>query len=170
MHAETESLASGALLMRGFAVPQAGLLLEDLERVRSRSPLRHMQTRGGQRMSVAMSNCGVNGWLTDRRGYRYDLTDPLTGARWPRMPDSFRQLASSAAAAAGFGAFVPDGCLISRYEPGARLSLHQDKDESDLDSPIVSISLGLPAVFLFGGQRRSDSPRHVPLVHGDVVV
>ena len=170
MHAEPEQLARGALLIRGFVAQQAGLLVEDLQRLAARSPLRRMKTRGGHRMSVAMSNCGVIGWLTDESGYRYDVIDPLTGARWPRMPDRFRQLATSAAAAAGFGAFMPDACLISRYEPRARLSLHQDKDENDLDSPIVSISLGLPAVFLFGGHQRSDPPRRVPLAHGDAVV
>jgi alkylated DNA repair protein (DNA oxidative demethylase) len=121
-------------------------------------------------MSVAMSNCGTTGWITDERGYRYDCRDPLTAAGWPAMPTSFSTLATCAAGAAGFPAFLPDACLISRYEPGARLSLHQDRDESDLDSPIVSISLGLPAVFLFGGQRRSERANRVPLAHGDVVV
>jgi alkylated DNA repair protein (DNA oxidative demethylase) len=165
-----EPLAPGAMLLRAFAAPQAAALVQNLRHVTARSPLRCMTTRGGYRMSVAMSNCGTTGWITDERGYRYDGRDPLTAARWPAMPTSFSALATCAAEAAGFPDFLPDACLISRYEPGARLSLHQDKDESDLESPIVSISLGLPAVFLFGGQRRSERANRVPLAHGDVVV
>jgi alkylated DNA repair protein (DNA oxidative demethylase) len=129
-----------------------------------------MTTPGGLRMSVAMSNCGVAGWVTDRGGYHYDACDPETTRRWPPMPQVFRELASSAAAEAGFPGFTPDACLISRYECGARLSLHQDKDEGDLEAPIVSVSLGLPAVFLFGGHRRTDRAQRVPLAHGDVAV
>ena len=121
-------------------------------------------------MSVAMSNCGTTGWISDATGYRYDSIDPLTSARWPPMPPGLPELATAAAAAAGFEGFLPDVCLVSRYQPGARLSMHQDKDECDLESPIVSISLGLPAIFLFGGLRRADRPRRVPLTHGDVVV
>jgi alkylated DNA repair protein (DNA oxidative demethylase) len=169
-HASREPLGPGAVLLREFALPQAGALLGALQEVLGRSPFRHMTTRGGHRMSVAMTNCGEVGWVTDETGYRYDAVDPPTATRWPPMPRVFREVAAAAALAAGFGAFVPDACLISRYAPGARLSLHQDKDEIDLESPIVSISLGLPAVFLFGGHRRSDRPRRVPLTHGDVVV
>ena len=165
-----EPLAPGAVLLRAFAAPQAAALVQDLQHVTACSPLRCMTTRGGYRMSVAMSNCGTTGWITDERGYRYDCRDPLTAACWPAMPTSFSMLATCAAGVAGFPAFLPDACLISRYEPGARLSLHQDRDESDLESPIVSISLGLPAVFLFGGQRRSEWANRVPLAHGDVVV
>jgi alkylated DNA repair protein (DNA oxidative demethylase) len=121
-------------------------------------------------MSVAMTNCGAVGWVTDRRGYRYDPVDPETGEAWPAMPPVFADLATRAAAAAGFDGFHPDACLINRYEPGARLSLHQDKDERDLGAPVVSVSLGLPATFLFGGMRRSERPRRVALTHGDVVV
>jgi alkylated DNA repair protein (DNA oxidative demethylase) len=165
-----EPLAPGAWLLRAFAAPQAEALVAALEEVTRRSPFRFMTTPGGYRMSVAMTNCGAAGWITDRTGYRYDALDPATAAHWPAMPNVFREVATAAAAAAGFGSFAPDACLINRYEPGARLSLHQDKDEHDLDSPIVSISLGLPAVFLFGGHRRSDRPRRVPLAHGDVAV
>jgi alkylated DNA repair protein (DNA oxidative demethylase) len=129
-----------------------------------------MVTPGGFEMSVAMTNCGRLGWASDRKGYRYAPLDPLTGQRWPEMPDIFLKLAASAAAAAGFDAFVPDACLINRYAPGAKLSLHQDKDERDFRQPIVSVSLGVPAVFLFGGLKRSDKTRQVPLAHGDVVV
>ena len=163
-------MAPGAWLLRAFAVPRAGALVAALEEVTRRSPFRFMTTPGGYRMSVAMTNCGAAGWITDPTGYRYDALDPVTAAHWPPMPEVFREVAIAAAAAARFGSFAPDACLINRYEPGARLSLHQDKDELDLDSPIVSISLGLPAVFLFGGHRRSDRPRRLPLANGDVVV
>ena len=165
-----ERLAPGASLLRAFAVRQAPALLEDLRELTARSPFRRMSTPGGLRMSVAMTNCGDAGWLTDRTGYRYAALDPVSEAPWPAMPSVVRDLATAAAAAAGFSAFAPDACLISRYEPGARLSLHQDKDERDLESPIVSVSLGLPAVFLLGGHSRSDRPRRIELEHADVVV
>ena len=165
-----ERLAPGASLLRAFAARQAQALLEDLRELTARSPFRCMSTPGGLRMSVAMTNCGDAGWLTDRTGYRYAALDPVSDAPWPAMPSAFRELATAAAAAAGFSAFAPDACLISRYEPGARLSLHQDKDERDLESPIVSVSLGLPAVFLLGGHSRSDRPRRIELEHADVVV
>ena len=168
--AAPEPLGPGAVLLRAFAMAQDGALLTALLEVAGRSPFRHMTTPGGYCMSVAMTNCGECGWVTDETGYRYDAVDPSTSAHWPAMPLVFCEVATRAAAAAGFGGFAPDACLISRYEPGARLSLHQDKDEIDLESPIVSISLGLPAVFLFGGRRRSERPRRVPLAHGDVVV
>ena len=168
--ASREPLGPGAVLLHGFAAPHAGLLFEAMQEVAGCSAFRHMTTPGGYRMSVAMTNCGECGWIADGTGYRYDSADPATGTRWPPMPPVFRDVARSAAAAAGFSDFAPDVCLISRYEPGARLSLHQDKDEIDLESPLVSISLGLRAVFLFGGHRRSDRPRRVPLTHGDVVV
>jgi len=129
-----------------------------------------MVTPGGHQMSVAMTNCGGVGWVTDRTGYRYDANDPEAGRPWPAMPPSFRELAGQAADQAGFGGFSPDACLINRYQPGARMSLHQDKDEHDFGAPIVSVSLGLPAVFLFGGLKRSGRPRRFRLQHGDVVV
>jgi alkylated DNA repair protein (DNA oxidative demethylase) len=166
----TEQLGAGALVLRAFARSSAGTLVEALGGAIQRSPFRRMSTPGGYRMSVAMSNCGEAGWVSDVTGYRYDALDPVSGVRWPAMPRPFRELAARAAAEAGFAGFTPDVCLMSRYEPGARLSLHQDKDEQDLEAPIVSVSLGLPAVFLFGGHRRADCPRRVPLVHGDVVV
>lgn len=165
-----ETLGPGAVLLRDFASSRAAPVLAALEEVVRGSPFRFMTTPGGYRMSVAITNCGATGWVTDRSGYRYDALDPLSAARWPEMPPVLRELAVEAAGAAGFAEFVPDACLINRYEPGARLSLHQDKNERDLDSPIVSLSLGLPAVFLFGGHRRADRPRRVPVAHGDVVV
>jgi alkylated DNA repair protein (DNA oxidative demethylase) len=164
-----EALAPGAVVLRRFAASEPALL-PAIRSVLGRAPLRHMQTPGGFRMSVAMSNCGALGWVSDTDGYRYSRTDPQGGRRWPPMPLAFEELATSAAEEAGFAGFVPDACLINRYEPGARLTLHQDKNERDFTAPIVSVSLGLPALFLFGGVKRSDRTQRVPLVHGDVVV
>lgn len=165
-----ERLAPGAVVLPGFAAPAEAELLAALGEVIARAPFRHMVTPGGFRMSVAMTNCGPYGWVTDRSGYRYDAVDPESGDEWPPMPEFLLRLAGDAAAHAGFGGFVPDACLINRYEPGARMSLHQDRNERDFDQPIVSVSLGLPAVFLFGGSKRADQPRRVELRHGDVMV
>jgi alkylated DNA repair protein (DNA oxidative demethylase) len=165
-----EPLAPGAWLLRGFAWDAATALLAGIEQVLASAPLRNMQTPGGRRMSVEMSNCGALGWISDRRGYRYVARDPLGGSPWPAMPEAFAELADRAAAVAGFPAFRPDACLVNCYRPGTRLALHQDRDEADLDAPIVSVSLGLPATFLFGGDARSDKPLRIPLRHGDVVV
>ncbi|MDI1286350.1 MAG: DNA oxidative demethylase AlkB [Reyranella sp.] len=167
---ETEALGPGATLLRGRALPLATTLLAEIEKIAARAPFRRMKTPGGFEMSVAMTNCGTAGWLTDRKGYRYDTTDPETGQPWPPMPEVFLALARGAAAEAGHAGFVPDACLVNRYEPGTRLSLHQDRDEADYGHPIVSISLGLPATFQFGGSKRSDPVRRVALEHGDVVV
>jgi alkylated DNA repair protein (DNA oxidative demethylase) len=164
------ALAPGAMLLSGFARPLEDGLGTALRQVSELAPFRHMSTPGGHRMSVAMTNCGALGWVTDRSGYRYDIRDPESGRPWPPMPDAFADLAARAAAAAGFDGFAPDACLINRYAPGARLSLHQDKNEQDFEAPIVSVSLGLPAVFLFGGPNRADRPRRLLLSHGDVVV
>ncbi|HEV7371458.1 DNA oxidative demethylase AlkB [Arenibaculum sp.] len=167
---DIEALGDGAAVLRGFALREAKDILAAVVEVSAAAPFRHMTTPGGYRMSVAMTNCGRAGWVTDRRGYRYACDDPETGRAWPPMPPSFRDLAMRAAAAGGFDGFEPDSCLINRYEPGTRLSLHQDRDERDYAAPIVSVSLGLPAVFLFGGLQRSDRPRRVPLESGDVAV
>jgi alkylated DNA repair protein (DNA oxidative demethylase) len=165
-----EPLGPGALVLRGFARPEAQRLLNDLEGIVVAAPWRHMTTPGGFRMSVAMTNCGALGWCSDRSGYRYRNTDPLTERAWPAMPASFSDLARAAASAADFAGFEPDACLINRYEPGARLTLHQDRDERDKRHPIVSVSLGLPATFVFGGVKRTQRALRVPLLHGDVVV
>jgi len=165
-----EPLGPGARVLRGFCVADEDALLADLQAVVARAPLRHMVTPGGHRMSVAITNCGSWGWVTDHSGYRYDSVDPATEHPWPRMPGSFQRLAERAAAAAGFPGFAPDACLINRYEPRARLTLHQDRNEADFNHPIVSVSLGVAAVFLFGGTKRADKPKRVPLEHGDVVV
>ena len=164
------AFAEGATLLHGFAAGAAPTLLQTIEDVVAAAPLRHMITPGGYRMSVAMTNCGAAGWVTDRSGYRYDARDPLTGKPWPAMPGIFSDLARRAATAGGFGDFEPDACLINRYEPGARLTMHQDKNERDYTAPIVSVSLGLPAVFLFGGLRRKDRPQRMRLESGDVAV
>jgi alkylated DNA repair protein (DNA oxidative demethylase) len=165
-----EHLAEGAMWLHGFAAADAPGLMDAMRQVEAISPFRHMVTPGGYRMSVGMTNCGQAGWVSDRSGYRYDPMDPDTHAAWPPIPAVFERLAAGAAQAAGFSDFAPDVCLINRYEPGAKLSLHQDKDEHDFSAPIVSVSLGLPAVFLWGGLRRSDRPRRIRLESGDVVV
>ncbi|HXL32866.1 MAG TPA: DNA oxidative demethylase AlkB [Bradyrhizobium sp.] len=165
-----EAMAERAVLLRGCAKPFEGDLIADLRDIVTQAPFRHMVTPGGHQMSVAMTNCGSVGWVTDRTGYRYDGIDPESGKPWPAMPPSFRRLAGQAAAQAGFDGFCPEACLINRYQPGARMSLHQDKDETDFAAPIVSVSLGLPAIFLFGGLKRSDRPRRFRVEHGDIAV
>ena len=165
-----EPLAPGAVILRRRALADAPNLMAGVTQVIADSPLRQMVTPGGYTMSVAMSNCGEVGWTTDRRGYLYSPQDPQTGQRWPAMPGAFLALARACASEAGYDGFTPDACLINRYAPGAKLSLHQDRDEKDLGAPIVSVSLGLPAVFQFGGLRRSDPLRRLLLEHGDVVV
>jgi alkylated DNA repair protein (DNA oxidative demethylase) len=168
--AREERLGPGAVVLRGFARPEEAALLAALQEVVAQAPFRHMVTPGGFRMSVALTNCGTLGWTSDGTGYRYTAVDPESGRNWPRMPASFLRVAQDAAAQAGFAGFVPDACLINRYEPGARLSLHQDRNERDFGAPIVSVSLGTPAVFVFGGASRSDRTVRVPLAHGDVAV
>ena len=162
--------STASILLRGFALPIMDQLLAAIDAVTQAAPLRHMATPGGLRMSVAMSNCGQLGWVTDTRGYRYVRQDPAGSAPWPAMPPAFLQLAQDAATAAGYPGFAPDACLVNRYVPGARMALHQDKDECDFTAPIVSVSLGLPATFLFGGALRADRAARIVLVHGDVVV
>lgn len=163
-------LGPGTAILRDFLGHREMEIMEVLFAIASKSPFRHMVTPGGFRMSVAMTNCGSLGWVTDRKGYRYASSDPETGSQWPAMPDVFMDIAKEAATAAGFPTFVPDACLVNRYEPGARLTLHQDKNENNFDEPIVSVSLGLPAVFLFGGMERSDKTVRIAVSHGDVIV
>src|SRR6201996_5959574 len=163
-------MGEGAVLLRGFAKPFEDELIAALREIAEQAPFRHMSTPGGHQMSVAMTNCGNAGWVTDRTGYHYDGIDPESGRPWPAMPAVLRELAGEAASAGGFKDFSPDACLINRYVPGARMSLHQDKDELDFGAPIVSVSLGLPAVFMFGGLKRSDKPRRFRLEHGDIAV
>lgn len=169
-HRASEPIGEAAVVLRGFALARAGELMDAVERIDAAAPFRHLTTPGGHVMSVAMTNCGELGWVSDRRGYRYQHVDPLSGEPWPAMPAMLGRTAAEAAETAGYARFTPDACLINRYQPGARLSLHQDRNERDLNAPIVSMSLGLPAVFLFGGLRRGDRPRRIRLDHGDVVV
>jgi DNA oxidative demethylase len=169
-YAAPEIIAPGAVLLRGFASEAADALLRAAERVITAAPLRHLTVPGGRTMSVGMTNCGELGWVSDRTGYRYSAVDPLSGLPWPAMPACLADLAFRAAAEAGFDNFWPDACLINNYQPGARLSLHQDTDEGDMRAPIVSVSLGLPAVFLFGTDQRGDRPARYRLAHGDVAV
>lgn len=169
-YAAPQVIAPGAVLLRGFALNVAEALLQAAEQVIAAAPLRRLVTPGGRTMSVAMTNCGEWGWVSDQTGYRYERADPLSGQPWPPMPECFIDLALRAAAEVGFKSFQPDACLINGYEPGARLSLHQDKDEGDMTAPIVSVSLGLPAVFLFGTTQRNDRPARYRLAHGDVAV
>jgi len=163
-------LAEGAVHLRGYALPVEAELLAAVESVAADAPFRNMVTPGGFTMSVAMTNCGAAGWVTDRSGYRYTPDDPVTGKPWPELPAVFAELAANAAAKAGYADFTADACLVNRYEPGAKMSPHQDRNERDFAQPIVSVSLGLPALFLFGGAKRNDRAKRIPLEHGDVVV
>ncbi len=165
-----QALAPGALLLPRFALASEDALLGALQQVLAVAPFRTMTTPGGHAMSVRLSNCGQLGWVSDASGYRYRREDPLTGQPWPALPDLFLQLASAAATAAGYHDFLPDTGLINSYAPGARMSLHQDRNERDFRQPIVSVSLGLPAVFELGGLARRDPCQRIPLAHGDVVV
>jgi alkylated DNA repair protein (DNA oxidative demethylase) len=164
------ALGKRGVVLRGFVRDRAADLIAAIGTITAISPFRHMVTPGGWKMSVALTNCGQYGWVTDRTGYRYDPIDPETGRPWPAMPDAFMDVAVSAAEAAGFDGFRPDACLVNQFVPGARLSAHQDRNECDFDQPIVSVSLGLPAIFLWGGMKRTDPVRRVTLLHGDVVV
>ncbi|WP_460119521.1 DNA oxidative demethylase AlkB [Pseudomonas sp. H3_G09] len=168
--ARAEQIGEQSWVLRGFALPQVEQLLTELDAILVAAPLRHMVTPGGFSMSVGTSSCGQLGWITDRSGYRYSSVDPLSGLPWPSMPAVFAELAHEAAERAGFKNFHADSCLINQYVPGAKMSLHQDKDEKGYAAPIVSLSLGLPAMFLFGGFERSDKSQRIPLLHGDMVV
>ena len=165
-----ERIGEQSWVLRGFALPLLDQLLPTLDAILAAAPLRHMMTPGGFSMSVGTSSCGELGWITDRSGYRYSRVDPLSGLPWPDLPPVFASLAREAAQEAGFSDFKADSCLINRYIPGAKMSLHQDKDENAYTAPIVSLSLGLPAMFLFGGFTRSDKPQRIPLLHGDMVI
>jgi len=164
-----EALGEQARVLRGFALARADALLAAVEGIAAAAPFRHLVTPAGT-MSVAMTDCGERGWTSDARGYRYSAIDPDSGRPWPAMPPMLRELARDAAAALGFAGYAPDACLINRYLPGSRMGLHQDRDEGDKVAPIVSVSLGIPAIFLFGGLTRSDKPRRIKVRHGDVVV
>jgi len=166
----TEPLGPRACILRGFALPFIDRVLPELEQVRAAAPFRHLVTPSGHTMSVAMTNCGRLGWVSDEHGYRYSARDPLSGQPWPALPAAMLALARAAAAACDFPDYEPDACLVNQYLPGSRLTLHQDRNERDLEAPIVSVSLGLPATFQFGGLKRSDPVTRVGLWHGDVAV
>ena len=165
-----EKISDNVMVLRKFALQSEKEIFAGIQQVSAQSDFRHLITPGGFRMSVGMTNCGAYGWVSDRKGYRYQGVDPLSGVAWPPIPECFLKLAIGAASEAGFKNFIPDACLLNRYEPGTKMTLHQDKDEKDFGAPIVSVSLGLPAVFLFGGLNRTDKTRRIPLGHGDVVV
>lgn len=168
--ARREQIGEQSYVLRGYALPWLERVLPELRAVLVQPPFRHMVTPGGFTMSAALSSCGALGWTTSPQGYRYSPLDPERQQPWPSMPAVLRELAINAASAAGFDGFAPDACLINRYVPGARMSLHQDKNERDYNAPVVSLSLGLPAVFLFGGHQRSDKTQKISLFHGDVAV
>src|SRR5471032_1932576 len=165
-----EQIGEQSYVLRGYALPWIDRLLPELRRILAQSPFRQMVTPGGFTMSAALSSCGELGWTTDSSGYRYSPLDPRSQQPWPAMPDTLRQLAAQAAHEAGFSDFDPDACLINRYVPGAKMSLHQDKNERCYSAPVVSVSLGIAAIFQFGGFERGDKTQRVPLFHGDVVV
>jgi alkylated DNA repair protein (DNA oxidative demethylase) len=167
---DIEKLDEGAFLFPAFCLAAAPALYQAVLSIAASNPFRNLITPGGHTMSVAMTNCGQAGWVSDRRGYRYDAIDPLTNTPWQPMPPLFLDLAARAATAAGFDNFRPDVCLINRYDAGTKLHLHIDRDEHDYAHPIVSASLGLPAIFMWGGLARTDRPRRYPVYHGDVVV
>lgn len=166
----TKPIVSGAMMLPGLARADAEAVFAAVNEIAQQAPFRRPVTPGGYSMSVGLTSCGQRGWVSDASGYRYSAHDPSSGRPWPPMPDLFLSLAGRAAGSAGFPGFAPDACLINRYHPGSRMSLHQDRNERDLDAPVVSVSLGLPAVFMFGGLRRGDRPLHLLLQHGDVVV
>ena len=163
-------LDPGAVLLGGFALPAEHVLLDVVLAIAAAAAFRHLEIPGGRRMSVAMTNAGRLGWVSDRRGYRYAPADPLGGDAWPAIPPALAELAHDAARTAGYDGFAPEACLVNRYAPGSRMSLHQDRDERNLHQPIVSVSLGVDARFLWGGRARGDRPRRIALHHGDVVV
>ena len=166
-----EEVTKDVYLLRGFALQDSEhLLLADMQVIIKQAPLRHMMTPMGFAMSAAMTNCGELGWVSNQQGYRYDTLNPNIGTPWPRMPASFLQLAQTAATECGYADFIPDACLINQYKTGASMGLHQDKNERDFTQPIVSVSLGIPAVFQFGGLKRSDKTDKIPLNHGDIVI
>ena len=165
---ERIAIGEQACVLRGFALRWQQTLLDELTYIISQAPFRHLITPGGRHMQVAMTNCGNFGWYSDRLGYRYVRADPLSGQPWPAMPACLLELAAQAAEAAALSAFAPNACLVNRYTVGTRLTLHQD--EGDASQPIVSVSLGLPAIFLWGGHERGDATQKLPLQHGDVVV
>ena len=166
----TEVLFPGAVLLHRYALKLERTFLDELDTLTKISPFRQMLTPGGRKFGVHNTSCGEVGWISDARGYRYVSIDPVSEQPWPTMPREFQQLATDAAEEGGFKHFIPDSCLVNRYAPDIKMSLHQDKDEADFSQPIVSVSLGMSATFVFGGLQRSDKLRRIDLHHGDVLV
>lgn len=146
------------------------MVLNEIQTVLEHSPLRQMHTRNGKLIAVSMSNCGELGWVSDAHGYRYEAQDPLTQAPWPCLPARLHHLAAQAVQQAGFPPSAIDACLINRYTLGVGMGLHQDRDEHDFSAPIVSVSFGLSATFLWGGLNRADKTEAITLNHGDILV
>ena len=167
-HVETP--VADVSVLRAFVADRDAELQHAIAQVTDAAPWRFMRTPGGQAMSVAMTSCGHLGWTSAAAGYHYSPHNPQSGHPWPAMPAPLHELAVRAAAQAGYPAFAPDSCLINRYAPGARMGLHQDRNERDFSYPIVSVSLGLPALFIFGGAQRTGPTTRISLMHGDVVV
>ena len=141
-------------------------LVEAVAEVIARAPLFvPRMPRTGRPFSVAMTNCGPLGWVSDEAGYRYQPAHPETGEAWPPIPAVLLQLWRAVGAPA-----QPEACLVNRYHDRARLGLHQDRDEVDREAPVVSVSLGDTAVFRIGGTRRKDPTRSLKLASGDVLV
>lgn len=145
-------------------------LMVQVERITKVSPFRKMMTPNGHYTGVALTNCGDFGWTSDRNEYRYSSSDPLNNQPWLAIPESFKALAKNAAHVAGFKDFEPDACLINQYLIGTKLGSHQDKNEKDFSQPIVSVSIGLSAVFQIFGNQRAGQAINYRLYDGDVVV
>lgn len=163
-------IAEGAVLLRGWAAVNDAQWLAAVRQVLAQQPFQAAYTASGLPMSVRTSNCGSWGWAASRSGYGYTRSDPDSGRPWPEMPIFLKLQAQALASAAGYLAFDPDVCLINSYELGAKMGLHHDADEKDKAAPIVSVSLGLPCTFVWGGLQRSDPVRSFALEHGDVLV
>lgn len=159
---------NGLKLVSGFLSPDdQHVLLAAIRVVVAAAPLfTPVMPRTGKPFSVRMSNCGPLGWVSDRAGYRYQPTHPVTGAPWPPIPEL---LLTAWSELAGYP-HPPQACLINFYDIGAKMGLHQDRDEADLDAPVVSLSLGDTAVFRIGGTRRGDPTRSFRLASGDALV
>lgn len=163
-------IAEGAYWLRGHALPAADLLWAELRKHFATYPPQQMFTPMGYKMSVRSTSMGDAAWVGTKKGYGYASIDTAINQALPPLPSTFLSLANHAATEAGYNDFTPDSCLINCYDIGSKMGLHQDKDERDFNQPIVSVSLGIPATFLFGGAKRSDKPTQIPLTHGDVVV
>jgi DNA oxidative demethylase len=162
------ALAPGLVHYPGYLDRAAqGSLLDEIRAVIQAAPLfTPRMPRTGKPFSVRMTNCGALGWVSDAAGYRYQAAHPDTGTPWPPMPDAVRRAWDDLA---GY-LHPPEACLVNVYEPEARMGLHQDRDEADLEAPVVSLSLGDTGLFRFGGTTRGGRTRSVRLASGDALV